>query len=296
MLESVIFRFPIKVNMRKKLAQHFLTNRAVIKKIIAAIDPQKGEVIIEIGSGHGELTLPLAGVCARTGCRVIAIEKDLGLAKALELRIQDLKENVQIVHADAIKFIPSIPKSYVPSSSARGARLPDGQGSAFGGESYKLVGNIPYYITGYLFRVLGELEKKPLRCVFMVQKEVAERLVREPHQMNRFAASVQFWAEIKMLRTVPRENFSPPPRVDSAIVKLETRGERKGIAGEEYYRAVRIIFQQPRKTISNNLRSGYKKEKNLVLDTLKKIGLRGDIRPQNLSVEDILRIASSFRE
>lgn len=261
--------------MPRYLGQHFLQNEAVVKKIIAAIDPRTGETIIEVGSGRGALTIPLAIVCARTGAKLIAVEKDERLANALRKNPALALDDVEIVHDDILMFL----KHAHPE---------------------KIVGNIPYYLTGYLLRAIGTLalDSKvagPHRAVFMVQKEVAERICAVPPRMNRLAASVQFWAESKILARVPRSDFSPPPEVDSVVIVLENRNgaERIAATAQQYDDAIRSIFAQPRKTLINNLVSGGI-ERKIAADLLIRLDIPEKSRPQDLSVEKIAALAAAM--
>ena len=159
---------------------------------------------------------------------------------------------------------------------------------------WKLAGNIPYYITGKLLRLMSDLEHKPERAVLMVQEEVAERICAEPPKMNRLAASVQFWADAKIVARVPKADFSPVPEVDSAVILLTTRARPQVLQAKKYYSAVRSIFAQPRKTILNNVKAGTAKQnlsKQEIEAMLDKIGIDPSARPQDLTVEGITSIA-----
>ena len=161
-------------------------------------------------------------------------------------------------------------------------------------EKYKLIANIPYYITGKLLRLMSDLEHKPERAVLMVQEEVAERICAEPPKMNRLAASVQFWADAKIVARVPKADFSPVPEVDSAVILLTTRARPQVLQAKKYYSAVRSIFAQPRKTILNNVKAGTAKQnlsKQEIEAMLDKIGIDPSARPQDLTVEGITSIA-----
>lgn len=258
----------------KKLGQHFLVNKEKIKKIVEALEPKGGDTIIEIGSGHGELTGELSKIY---DLRVIALEKDRRLAQELKNKLYDLRiTNVEIVEGDALKVL----KSYIPHL-----------------KSYKLTGNIPYYITGYLLRIIGDLPHKPERCVFTVQKEVAERMTAGPPRMNMLAASVQFWAKPEIVAFIPKKDFKPAPKVDSAIVRLKTRADtdaKQIINTDAYYKLIKIIFKQPRKTLLNNLSAAFG-EKDEIKNTLSRINIRPDIRPQNLYIEEIMKIAAAYK-
>lgn len=262
-----------------RLGQHFLKNPAVVKKIITAIDPAAGETIIEIGPGHGELTVPLFEVCRERGARLVAIERDGKIIAELENRLQSLTtthDTIEIVSGNALDVLKNKPAT-------------------------KLVGNIPYYITGHLFRVIGELETKPVRCVFMIQKEVAERICAVPPKMNRLAASVQFWAVPKIIASVSKENFSPSPKVDSSVITLETREGQlenakkavRGVDADQYYAIVRKLFAQPRKTILNNLKTKGESSEG-VAKALAGLGITSELRPQDLTIERIRLIAEKL--
>ncbi|MDE2019651.1 MAG: ribosomal RNA small subunit methyltransferase A [Patescibacteria group bacterium] len=263
----------------QKLGQHFLKNKAALRLIIEALDLKPQEIVIEIGPGHGELTEE--GERKMENGEWIAIEKDHALAEALK---KQSKTNgcVKIIESDALKFLKDGPSSIL--------RTP---------YSFKLAGNIPYYITGHLLRILSELEHKPELCVFTIQKEVAERIIAKPPHMNRLAASVQFWAEPKILKILPAEDFSPPPKVESAIIKL-ANGGRRAEGGEKYYATVRTLFAQPRKTILNNLTSAKKesgpqlKSRDYITKFLEALKIDPSARPQDLQIADIVSISEAL--
>lgn len=263
----------------KKLGQHFLKNKAVLDTIINALDLQSGDRVIEIGPGHGELTVPLLAAAANLDCKVIVVEKDHLLMEELrELQKETGEERLKIVEGDALKLLPQAPQS----------------------ATHKIVGNIPYYITGKLLRVISELEVKPTMTVIMIQKEVAERICAVPPEMNRLAASVQFWADAEIIASVPRKDFTPPPEVDSAVIVLKTKrtGEELGVTidPELYYKTVRGVFAQPRKNLINNIfeMMGKTIPKPEIVTVLTNMAIDPEARPQNLSVEEIIGIAQAF--
>lgn len=256
------------------MGQHFLKDKITIRKIARTINPGTEETIIEIGPGHGELTeLLSAKIRKLKNSKIIAIEKDRRLAEALRQKFTD-DQNIKILEGDALRLLASAVQNIKP-------------------QKYKIIGNIPYYLTGHLLRIIGELDYKPERCVFTLQKEVAERIEAKPPRMNRIAASIQFWAEPKIIAAIPRTNFWPQPKVDSAIIILKTKPESPKVKAEDYYKVFRILFRQPRKTLVNNLlTAGIDREKANII--LKKSGLNPGLRPQNLGMQDILRIVDNF--
>ena len=223
--------------MPQYLGQHFLKNKKKLKEIIDALDLKMGDVVIEIGPGKGALTIPLAEKCRELNCKIIAIEKDKYLENNLRSKIYDLGiKNVEIIEDDILKILPKLTTNY-------GLRTTDYELRT---TNYKIVGNIPYYITGYLFHILGELENKPELIVLLIQKEVAERVCAKPKKMNLLAASAQFWAEPEIISYVSKNDFSPPPKVESAIIKLTpiTLDRRSSMQCNEddYYKFIKILI------------------------------------------------------
>ncbi len=257
--------------MPRFLGQHFLINKSAIIKIIASLDLRPGENVIEIGPGEGALTIPLAEECRKIGCKLIAIEKDAKLAGEIINRLPE----VDVVKGDALKELPKIARKIT---------------------SYKLVGNIPYYITGKLLRIIGEISEKPERIVLMIQKEVAERLSAQPPAMNLLAAATQIWSKPEILLNLKPKDFNPPPEVDSSVIKLEIELKIKEIAASEtYYRFIKIAFKQPRKTLLNNLSTGLNLSKEDTLKIMKKYGLTGEERPQNLSLNTLISLSQALQ-
>lgn len=199
--------------MGKKLGQYFLKSNEAIKKIVAALELKTGETVIEIGAGHGELTEELGVRCPSVakavagrqvlGVKIIAIERDEQLVQILKKKFEENK-NIEIIEGDVRKELKAISEKC---------------------KVYKLVGNIPYYLTGYLLRQIGELKNKPEVCVLTIQKEVAERIIAQPPKMNRLAASIQFWAIPEIILTLPRSVFKPEPGVESAVIRLKVIGD-----------------------------------------------------------------------
>jgi len=252
-----------------------LKSGQAIRTIVDTLDISSEETVLEIGSGHGELTTAILN--ARPA-KLICVEKDPVLAAELEKEHRS-NPDVKVIRGDVLRVVGPLARELTPP--------------------YKIVGNIPYYLTGHLLRLTGELETKPELSVLMLQKEVAERLAAKPPRMNRLAASVQFWALPRVVRIVPRSEFSPPPKVDSAIVEFVTKqSTRITPLRLGYFRAVQTLFRQPRKTILNNILFAIADSKKLSKDDVEKlltnIGIDPQKRAQILSVEDISRIANLF--
>ncbi len=266
--------------MGKYLGQHFLINKNKLRKIIEVLDLKLNDTIIEIGPGHGELTRELKVKSLKL--KVVALEKDKKFVQVLQKKFAS-DRNIKIIEGDVLKIL----KSYVLIL-----------------KSYKLVGNIPYYITGYLLRILGELKNKPLLTVLTIQKEVAKRIcaLRQAQgkpKMNLLAASVQFWAEPEIIDYISRRDFKPQPKVDSAIIRLDPKPFT--LNAKPYYKFIKVLFKQPRKTILNNLVEANKREylrekmrKEEIIKKLTQAGINPSNRPQNLTLKQLLKLSTLF--
>ena len=248
---------------KKSLGQNFLNNDLLLQKIANALQVKSGDIVVEVGPGEGSLTRHLLDLQAS---KIIAVEKDRRLIARLRARFSDPR--LTIIEGDALDIIPALDI-----------------------KKFKLIGNIPYYITGHLLRVIGGLSNRPTTSVFVVQKEVAERATAKPPKNNILALSLQFWSSPEFLGTIKRENFRPVPKVDSAILRLNAI-ELPDISPEKYFSALRLLFAHPRKTILNNLSSSLPKEEATRL--LEALGLSPSLRPENLSLGEVIKIAGEI--
>lgn len=264
----------------EKLGQHFLTNKTKLQKIADGLDLKADDTVIEIGPGHGELTSFLIEgfQFISSDFQLIAIDKDKDLVNFLQEKFKKNK-NIKIIEGDVLKILPKL-ISQLPNYSIT---------------NYKIVGNIPYYITGHLLRIIGELKNKPKLIILTIQKEVAERICSQPPRMNLLAASVGFWTESKIIDYIPKIDFRPQPKVDSAIIKLSTYNLKlKTSEIENYYKFIKILFKQPRKTILNNLREIKEIKKEEIIKILEKLEINPIYRPQNLTIEQIKNLSAEL--
>ncbi|MDP1706653.1 MAG: 16S rRNA (adenine(1518)-N(6)/adenine(1519)-N(6))-dimethyltransferase RsmA [bacterium] len=260
--------------MGQKLGQNFLKNASKIGEIVKNLNINPGDILIEIGPGHGALTLPiLEAIKSLKDTKLIAIEKDPVLADSLKEKIGN-NPKFSLITDDIRKILPNLTQDH----------------QLMAGE-YKIVGNIPYYLTGFLLRQLEEIVLKPQIIVLTIQKEVAERIIAQPPKMNLLAASVQFWSEPKIISFISRKEFQPAPKVDSAIIELKPKLENFPEKSITYYQTIKKIFRQPRKTIKNNIRDGYKNIENGVFEKIEKTGIKTGDRPQNLSLKQLKEIS-----
>jgi 16S rRNA (adenine1518-N6/adenine1519-N6)-dimethyltransferase len=249
---------------RKELGQNFLTDPVLLGRIVAAADLAPRDVVVEVGAGVGTLTRLLA---ERAG-RVLALELDDRLAAILHQQMADLS-NVEIRQEDVLHF------------SAAG----------FQHRGYKVVGNLPYYITSAVLRHFLEKEPRPRLMVVTVQREVAERIVAGPGEMSLLAASVQFYGRVRIVMRIRAGAFYPPPKVDSAVLRIDM-GEHpvialgEGIEEAVFFRVVRAGFSQKRKTLRNSLSAGLGLSPDLMGALLMQVGIDPRRRAETLSLPE----------
>ncbi len=256
-----------------KLGQHFLKDKRILGRIVAALDVRPEDTIVEIGPGHGELTRQILEASPQ---KLVGVEIDNALIENYLNKLVKEHESFMVVHGDILDVLPRIQET-----------------EGIGGD-HKLVGNIPYYLTGHLLRKIGELKDKPRVIVMTIQKEVAERLCSEPPDMNLLAASVKFWGEPEIVRYISKKSFRPQPAVSSAIIKIGLKNKYEQENAKSYYRFIRMLFKQPRKTIANNLYVGLGIQKSEVEKRLKELGVKPTLRPQDLNVPTINKISEKF--
>jgi len=270
----------MELRAKKSLGQNFLKDDAIVQRIVDAAKLSSEDTVIEIGPGQGVLTEKLAKVCQK----VIAIELDERMVELLKNKFADAK-NVEIIHGDILKInLPELISDKLTKLKANKA-------------SYKVVANLPYYITSPIIRLLLETQYPPIEMTLMVQKEVAERIVAKPGAMSILAVSVQYYAEAKFLFTVFRQSFEPMPKVDSAIICITRNAERETQNKEEvkkFFRIVKAGFSAKRKTLVNNLSNSLHFDKKEIGEKLEALGFLKNVRAQELGVEDWKKLEISM--
>jgi len=261
---------------RKGLGQHFLIDVEVLEHIIQAAELKPSDIVMEIGPGLGILTRELA----RKAGRVIAIELDSKLADILKQTLASFN-NVTIINEDILQIEPA-------------ALLQKTMGSPF---SYKVVANLPYYITSPVLRHFLEASVKPQIMVVMVQKEVAEAIVAKPGQMSLLSVSVQFYGEPRIISYVPASCFYPAPEVDSAILRVDVYPQPAvAVDVESFFELVRAGFSLPRKQICNSLAQGLGLPKAEVLSLLGKADIVSQRRAETLTLVEWARLWRVLRK
>jgi 16S rRNA (adenine1518-N6/adenine1519-N6)-dimethyltransferase len=270
--KALLRRYDIRA--KKGLGQNFLVNGAVLEDIVNAAELAPGDTVIEVGPGLGILTAELA---KRVGW-VIAIELDNKLAYILQKTIP--YDNVVILNEDVLGTNP--------------ANLLQGQAPHFPAElrTYKVVANLPYYITSPVLRHFLEASIKPEKMVIMVQKEVAETICAEAGKRSLLSIAVQFYGRPEIVTVVPAASFFPPPEVNSAVVKIDVY-RRPPVAidnTDSFFKLVKAGFSSARKQIANSLSHSLDLPKEEVVSLLDKAGIDPQRRAETFSLEDWARL------
>lgn len=254
---------------RKSLGQHFLADETYLRRIVAAADLSASDTVLEIGPGPGNLTRLLA---ERAG-RVLAVELDDSLIPLLWQTFADAP-HVHIIHGDILQLEPgSLLMQFADSTAPL--------------TPYKVVANLPYYITSAAIRHFLEERHPPTLLVLTVQREVAQRIVARPPQMSLLAVSVQYYAEARLIARIPPGAFVPPPKVESAIVRLDRRAQPAvAVKADDFFRVVSAGFGQRRKQLRNSLAAGLGLAPEAVETALRAAQIQPTRRAETLTLEE----------
>lgn len=248
---------------KKSLGQHWLKDRFILSSIAddALINPN--DTVLEIGPGLGTLTSELL----RRAKKVVAVEIDHDLARKLPDQFPG--KNLEVVNQDILTYdLNNLPPHYV------------------------VVANVPYYITSKIIQLLMTAENKPRRIVLLIQKEVAERLAAHEGNMSILAISAQVYATVELSDIVPAEYFTPPPKVDSQVVVLNTRAKPlvPSEVEKSFFKVVKAGFSAKRKKLRSSLSGGLNMPKQEIEAVLKRASISPDARAETLSIHDWLRL------
>lgn len=246
----------------KSLGQHWLVDSGPLQAMLKAGKVDSGDEVLEVGPGLGALTEQLL----ERGAKVTAVEYDKRLIEGLEKKFSG--GSLKLVEGDILHFnLNTLPVAY------------------------KVVANIPYYLTSKFLRNLLESKNQPSLIALLVQKEVAERLVAQPGNLSILGVSAQFYAEVELREEVPAKFFDPPPKVDSQIVRLVPR-ERKlfDIDEKKFFALVKSGFGEKRKKLANSLSGGLGTSKEQTRELIEKCGFSQNIRAQELSLQQWFKL------
>jgi len=262
----------------KAFGQHFLVAEWVYERILEAAELTPEDLVLEVGAGLGSLTLRLA---ARAG-HVLAVELDRHLMAILGDVLAD-EPNVHLVQGDILRLEPT--KAFV-------AWL----GPEIVGRGYQVVANLPYGVAARVLRHLLDRPDRPTRLTVMVQREVAERIVAPPGKTNVLGLSVRLFGEPRLVCRVPPGAFYPPPRVSSAVLRIDVYPTPRLPAPmrEIFFQLVNVAFRQKRKQIHNSLSHGLGFDAESVGDLLARAGIAPQVRPQHLDLEAWIRLAQAL--
>ena len=246
----------------KKFGQNFLGNEKALEKITEVLEIEKNETILEIGGGSGNLTKKLL---EKTD-NLIVIEKDRRLIEGLKKLSNS--EKFVVVEGDCRDVLGGIAEKL---------------------KNYKICGNIPYYITGQLLKIIQELKNVPQIVVFTIQKEVAERIAGQEKE-TQLSIITKLWAKPEIIMNLKAEDFYPQPKIDSSVIKLSVLSQEKRIKNEkEVINLVKVGFLASRKTLFNNLSSKF--DKKMIKNAFETMNFSDKIRAHDLGVEMWINLA-----
>lgn len=250
----------------KNLGQNFLLDKTVLHNIVETADLSAADTVLEIGPGLGVLTQVLAAKVRK----VVAIETDKGMCKFLRKNLeQNSISNVDVLHRDVLQF--NLPQ-YLKQQQC---------------QSYKVVANIPYYITSPILKLFLSSECQPTSMVLLVQKEVAQRICAMPGDHSLLSWSVQLYGRPQVVGLVDATCFFPVPKVDSAILKIDQLQHRFSVMEyKQLFQLLKMGFAAKRKKLSNNLAAGLKLDKDQVAEIFVALQLDINVRAQDLCLAE----------
>jgi 16S rRNA (adenine1518-N6/adenine1519-N6)-dimethyltransferase len=270
-LKQLLRRYHIKPN--KTFGQHFLMDELVLADMVDAAAVSKDELVLEVGFGIGNLTERLSDQAGM----VLTIDKDKTFIPILQ-SLKKTHKNIRYEIADILRF--------------------DFQNAikAMGYEYYKVVANIPYYITGKIIQLFMQSAFRPKTMTVLMQKEVAKNVVAEPGELNILALSVQLHADAQIIQDVPKEKFYPAPKVDSAVLQLKLLDTPRYTVDErQFFRVVKACFLGKRKQLHNSLVNNVLLSKEDVGRILEVLQIDPKTRPQELSLKQWVQLSERIR-
>lgn len=256
---------------KKSLGQHFLHSKSALAAMVSDINTDN--LIVEIGPGTGNLTEYILD----TGATMIAVETDERAIPVLEERFREEIDNgrLKIIEGDVLETEISNITNNKP---------------------YEVIANIPYYISGAIFKHLFSQEKLPSSITLLIQKEVAERIVSRDSKESILSLSIKRYGDPKYIKTVKARDFNPKPKVDSAILRVDNISrdifEENNISEELFFSVIKQSFSQKRKTLVNNLKNSFPKDN--IIKSLEKLPLSEKVRPEEVTLTNWMELIKNL--
>lgn len=265
-----------KISADKSLGQNFLVSDEVVEGIVESANINKEDIIIEIGPGLGVLT----NLLLEKSDDVIAVELDNRMVEIISDRFKE-KTNLTVIHEDILKVdLKELLNNRKKSENSK----------------VKVVANLPYYISTPIIMKLLEQNQIIDEIIVMVQKEVGQRLTAKTgtRVAGAITYAVEFYSDATAIINVPKESFVPSPKVESVVIKLKIKKQTQDINKEMLFKVIKTAFSQRRKTLSNALVNGGIVEKNKLEEVLEKAGLEKNVRGENLTLEDFIKLCENI--
>lgn len=270
------------LSAQKNLGQHFLIDKTVLQNTLEAAELSLNDFVVEVGPGFGILTLPM---CDEAG-RVLAIETDPKMIDILKT-LGSSKTNLDVTHQNILRTSSEeFYEAYKLWSTKRTSV-----------SHYKVVSNLPYYITSAIIKLFMEARHRPEVMVLMVQKEVAERIAAKAGDMSMLGLSVQLYGAPEVVSLVPKTAFWPQPQVESAILKIKVYKKIPYAVDDikTFFRIAKAGFSEKRKQLHNSLSGGLQLDLDVVKKTLEGIGIESTTRPEDLGMEEWVKVYTAFK-
>ena len=265
-----------KISADKSLGQNFLVSDEVVEGIVESANINKEDIIIEIGPGLGVLT----NLLLEKSDDVIAVELDNRMVEIISDRFKE-KTNLTVIHEDILKVdLKELLNNRKKSENSK----------------VKVVANLPYYISTPIIMKLLEQNQIIDEIIVMVQKEVGQRLTAKTgtRVAGAITYAVEFYSDATAIINVPKESFVPSPKVESVVIKLKIKKQTQDINKEMLFKVIKTAFSQRRKTLSNALVNGGIVEKNKLEEVLEKAELEKNVRGENLTLEDFIKLCENI--
>ncbi|MDD2696815.1 MAG: 16S rRNA (adenine(1518)-N(6)/adenine(1519)-N(6))-dimethyltransferase RsmA [Candidatus Pacebacteria bacterium] len=255
-----------RIQPSKGLGQNFLIDKAAVRKVVMAAELEDKDLVLEIGPGLGVLTEELA----QKAKKVIAVEKDRKMMEIMKETLGNFN-NIEVIQGDILKSK---------------LQIPDG---------YKVVANLPFYLTAPVIRKFLETENPPKEMILIIQKEVGQRITARPPEMSILAVAVQVYSNPKIISYISKKSFWPQPKVDSAIIKITPLEKLLGVDYNKFFLVVKAGFSQPRKQLANNLSKKLNLNRVKTEQWLSANSIQPSQRAETLTLDDWIKLAKTIK-